>query len=108
MTRWPEAPVLYEIDTWPWVAELSAEAGYPLTLGEVPAEVWQRTVPPGTDAVWLMGVWERSPAGTAVARRDATLTAAFRAALPDLTDADVVGSPYCVRRYRVDDALGGP
>ena len=29
-------------------------------------------------------------------------------ALPDLQPRDVVGSPYCVRRYRVDPHLGGP
>jgi hypothetical protein len=31
-----------------------------------------------------------------------------RAALPDLDPADVVGSPYCVRDYVVDEQLGGP
>ena len=46
-----------------------------------------------------MGVWERSPAGLRRARRHRGLRACFRAALPDLSDADVVGSPYCVRRY---------
>ena len=29
------------------------------------------------------------------------------AALPDATEADVVGSPYCVRRFAVDACLGG-
>jgi hypothetical protein len=60
------------------------------------------------DAVWLMGVWERSPAGLEVAMGNAELLAAFREALPDVTPADVVGSPYCVRRYVVDERLGGP
>jgi hypothetical protein len=55
-----------------------------------------------------MGVWERSPAGLAIALRDASLLASFRQALPDLTEADIAGSPYCVRNYVVDAALGGP
>ena len=31
----------------------------------------------------------------------------FRSALPDFSPADNVGSPYCVRRYVVDEHLGG-
>ena len=31
-----------------------------------------------------------------------------RAALPDLRDEDVIGSPYCVREYVVDERFGGP
>ena len=35
------------------------------------------------------------------------LTAGFDTALPDWQPADVVGSPYCIRDYLVDDSLGG-
>jgi hypothetical protein len=108
MTGWPEQPVIYEVDTWPWLRDLSGRAAPLLRLDQVPAEAWDAVVPPGVDAVWLMGVWERSPAGLAIALADDNLMASFRAALPDLTPEDVVGSPYCVRRYVVDDRLGGP
>ncbi|GLW27376.1 alpha-amylase [Actinoplanes regularis] len=107
-TGWPASPAIYEIDTWPWLTGLSRRLGRPVTLADVPAGVWDEVATPGLDAVWLMGVWERSPAGLAVARADDGLQRAFRSALPDLTPDDVVGSPYCVRRYRVDDRLGGP
>ncbi|AEV82930.1 alpha-amylase [Actinoplanes sp. SE50] len=108
MTGWPAAPAIYEIDTWPWLTGLTRRFGRPVTLGDVPAEVWDEVAAPGMDAVWLMGVWERSPAGLAVARVNDGLQRAFRQALPDLAPEDVVGSPYCVRRYRADDRLGGP
>ncbi len=108
MTGWPDAPVVYEIDTWPWLAGVTRRLGRPVTLADVPAEVWDEAVPPGVGAVWLMGVWERSPAGVAVALADESLGRAFRAALPDLRPDDVVGSPYCVRRYSADERLGGP
>ena len=55
-----------------------------------------------------MGVWERSPAGLALANGNAELQASFRSALPDLRPEDVVGSPYCVRGYVVDADFGGP
>jgi hypothetical protein len=54
-----------------------------------------------------MGVWERSPEGLAIAHRDDALQDSFRSALPDMTSEDVVGSPYCVRRYVADARLGG-
>jgi hypothetical protein len=54
-----------------------------------------------------MGVWERSPAGLAVARHDENLQEAFRRALPDVRHEDVSGSPYSVRRYEADGRLGG-
>jgi hypothetical protein len=55
-----------------------------------------------------MGVWERSPAGLALANANAGLQASFRDALPDLRPEDVIGSPYCVRRYVADATFGGP
>lgn len=108
MTAWPEHPVIYEINTLVWLRELSSRHGRVVTLGEVPEPAWDEIALPGVDAVWLMGVWERSPAGLEIALRDEALQASFRAALPDLRPEDVVGSPYCVRDYVVDASLGGP
>ena len=105
---WPSAPAVYEIDTWPWLHDVAERRGAPVSLGEVTDEEWDAALPAGVDAVWLMGVWERSPAGLEIAHQDAGLQASFRAALADLRDDDVVGSPYCVHRYVVDDRLGGP
>jgi hypothetical protein len=101
-------PVLYEINTWPWLEEISRLTGAPVDLGSVPARYWDELAGLGYDAVWLMGVWQRSPAGVAIALSNEELVTGFRAALPDWTAADVVGSPYCVRGYVVDDRLGGP
>ncbi|MDH6212828.1 alpha-amylase family glycosyl hydrolase [Streptomyces pseudovenezuelae] len=100
--------VIYEINVLIWLGELSGRYGRRITLGEVPGEAWDEVARPGVDTVWLMGVWERSPAGLAVALRDESLLASFRDALPDLTEADIAGSPYCVRNYVVDESLGGP
>ena len=105
---WPDRPVIYEVNTAVWLGELSRSAGRRLTLADVGAADWDAVTPAGADAVWLMGVWERSPAGLALAKANADLQASFRAALPDLRDEDIIGSPYCVRRYVVDAAFGGP
>jgi hypothetical protein len=108
MTGWPDQPVIYEINTAVWLDALSRAAGRRVTLVGVAAADWDAVTPAGVDAVWLMGVWDRSPAGLAIANANAELQASFADALPDLQRADVIGSPYCVRRYSVDAAFGGP
>jgi hypothetical protein len=108
MSGWPDQPVVYEVNTAVWLSELSRAAGRPMTLADVTAADWDAITLPGVDAVWLMGVWERSPAGLALANANAELQASFRDALPDLRASDVIGSPYCVHRYVVDRAFGGP
>ena len=124
MKSWPRYPVIYEINTWVWLNELRAKSQEPrtkgkgqgargknqrpLSLANVPGEEWDRIASLGFDAVWLMGVWERSPAGIAVANQNKGLLEDFRRALPDYQSEDNVGSPYCVRQYSVDEHLGGP
>ena len=108
MPPWPKHPRIYEINTWVWLGELGRKHGRPLSLATVPAEEWDALAAGGFDAVWFMGVWERSPAGIAISMRNPGLVGDFHRALPDFVPADNVGSPYCVRRYVVDERLGGP
>src|SRR5215469_3453744 len=105
---WPRYSALYEINTWVWLSELSSKYGKKVDLSSVPPAEWDAIASYGFDAVWLMGVWERSPAGTAIANRKESLLSDFRRALPNFRPEDNVGSPYCVRRYVVDKRLGGP
>jgi hypothetical protein len=107
MNGWPSRPVIYEVNTAVWLDERSRATGRRLTLADVSPADWDSITPDGADAVWLMGVWERSPAGLAVANANAELQESFRQALPDVGPADIIGSPYCVRRYVVDESLGG-
>jgi hypothetical protein len=105
---WPRFPVLYEINTWIWLSELSGRYSKPIDLSCVPAIEWDAVASAGIDAIWFMGVWERSPAGRAIANNNKGLLEDFRRELPDFRSEDNVGSPYCVRRYTVDSNLGGP
>jgi hypothetical protein len=106
--QWPQRPIVYEIDTWVWLHELGRQHQRTITLGTVPDEEWDAIAALGVDAVWLMGAWERSPAGIRVANLNEGLQEEFRRALPDYDLADNVGSAYCVHRYVVDEHLGGP
>ena len=108
MSKWPRYPVVYEINTWVWLSELSKKAGKSVDLASVPSAELDVIASLGFDAVWLMGVWERSPAGIAITNKNPGLLEDFRRVLPDFRPGDNVGSPYCVRRYEVDKHLGGP
>jgi len=105
---WRRYPTVYEINAWVWFSELSQKYGKAVDLSSVPAAEWDLIADYGFDAVWLMGVWERSAAGIRISNQNRGLLEDFRNALPDFQPEDNVGSPYCVRRYVVDPHLGGP
>ncbi len=104
---WPVNPVVYEVNTAVWLGEVAGRLGADVTLGSVPAAEWDHVVPPGISVVWLMGVWVRSASGRQIALSSPDLRAGWSAALPDWTDGDVVGSPYCITDYEPADAFGG-
>jgi len=80
---------------------MSAAAGQRITLADVPQSELERIGALGFDGVWLMGVWERSPEARDIASSLTDLLAECPRALPDVTAADVVGSPYATHRYEV-------
>jgi hypothetical protein len=100
-------PVIYEINTWVWLHDLGRKYERPVTLGTVPKEEWDAFASMGVDVLWLMGVWERSPRGVRLARNAQGLQKEYALALPDFSPDDVVGSPYSVHRYEVEEHLGG-
>ncbi|MFW6174245.1 MAG: alpha-amylase family glycosyl hydrolase [Chloroflexota bacterium] len=101
-------PVVYEANARLLLRALSAEHGRALTLSSIPDGYWQGLADAGIDAVWLMGVWQRSSSARRVALGVPGLRREFDHALPDWTEADVAGSPYAVYSYSLDAELGGP
>jgi hypothetical protein len=101
-------PTIYEINTAAWLQRLGRQLARPVGLGDVAGSEWDALAALPVDAVWLMGVWQRSAIGRTVALAVPQLLAAYRSALPDLQEDDVLGSPYCVRDYVVDERFGGP
>lgn len=103
-----QQPTISEINTWVWLTELNKRYGREFTLATVPTNEWDAVAGHGADAVWLMGVWERSPDGRQISLETPSLNAEYRQILPDFRPEDVSGSPYCIRAYTVDARLGGP
>jgi hypothetical protein len=96
-----------------WLEAISRTEGRAIDLGTVPGRYWDEIADLGCDGVWLMGVWQRSPAGIGIALTNDDVRLSFDAALPDSQPYDVVGSPYCLRGYvsmiiSVDEARSPP
>ena len=68
-SAWPRHPAVYEINTWIWLSEVGYKYGRDVDLSSVPSPEWDAIAAYGFDAVWFMGVWERSPAGMRIANR---------------------------------------
>jgi hypothetical protein len=100
-------PIVFEINTRVFLAELSRQEGKRVTLESIPEKVLESWESWGHDAVWLMGVWTTGKTGLDLARSEPGLQEAYREALPDVSEADVIGSPYSVKSYTVAPALGG-
>jgi hypothetical protein len=98
-------PRVYEIATVPWLNDLG-NGGPTVTLGTVPSREWDRLGELGLDYVWLMGVWDKSLVGRDLFRARTDMAGEYDAALPGWTKEDIIGSPYSIRSYRPDDAVG--
>jgi hypothetical protein len=105
-SEWIKNPKIYEINTWPWLKSLSERYNSPITLKNIPEEVFNRDISQ-FDAVWLMGVWERSPASKRITLEHPDLQKEFHKALHEFREDDVVGSPYSIYYYHVDKNIGG-
>ncbi|MBI3747317.1 MAG: alpha-amylase, partial [Chloroflexi bacterium] len=101
------APLLYEVAARPWLARLSARHDRQVTLGDVPDEDLQALADRGFDYFWPMGVWRTGDAATRIAREQPWLRDRWGQAFPDVAVPELVGSPFAVAEYVVDERLGG-
>ncbi|MFZ0592480.1 MAG: alpha-amylase family glycosyl hydrolase [Bryobacteraceae bacterium] len=106
MPAFPKNPVIYEINTFVWLQQLSGKYGRRIDLTNVPSVEWDAIGKLECDAVWLMGVWQRSPAGRKVALGLPDLISEFGRILPGFTADDIPGSAYSIKAYEVDERLG--
>jgi hypothetical protein len=99
----PPAFIL-EINTRIWLRQLGG--GTPLPLDQVADSVLDQWENQGFDAVWLMGVWHIGNKSREIARSHEGLQAEYRAALPDLVEEDITGSPYAIANYTLCGEMG--
>ncbi len=92
--EWMPLVVLIAKNTYVWLDQLSKQYGRPIArLDQIPDEELDTLARRGINALWLIGVWERSPAS----RRIKHLCG----------NPDAEASAYALFDYRIADALGG-
>jgi glycosidase len=93
-TEWMPSVVLMAKSTYVWLEQLARRLERPIsTLADVPDEELDRLASLGVTGLWLIGLWQRSPASAEIKRRRG--------------DADAVASAYAIDDYRIADELGG-
>jgi hypothetical protein len=100
-------PSLFQVNTRVRLTELTRALGRRATLDDLPDAELDGLAADGFDLVWFLGVWQTGDAARRVSRSKPEWLEEYRRALPDFGDADVSGSPFAVREYRVHRDFGG-
>lgn len=96
---------LYEINARVWLGEQSWASQSP-DLAAIPDAVLADWASLGFRWIWFMGVWEPSPRSIEICLRHEGLLRDFEAVLPGRIPQAVGGSPYSIRNYSLNPALG--
>ncbi|MGB2578388.1 hypothetical protein AAIR98_000307 [Elusimicrobium simillimum] len=99
-------PHILEVNTGVWLKLLSDRYAKPMTICHVPDECLDEIKAMGFDAVWLMGVWQKSPKAQEIARANEEINRAVSYIFPDYKKEDIKASPYSVYAYTVDSEIG--
>ena len=91
---WMPNVVLIAKSTYVWLEQLSKKyRRHIFRLDQIPQEELQLLADRGLNALWLIGLWERSTASQTIKRLRG--------------QADAVASAYSLKDYRIADDLGG-
>ncbi len=98
-------PSMYEINTRVWIKRF-ADGKQAVTLSDVPTSYWNELKEKGIDFVWLMGVWRTNLTAVKKYAFEENLVNDYKFALKNWSPKDVIGSPYAIDVYQVNEALG--
>jgi hypothetical protein len=91
---WMPSLVLIAKNTHVWLDQLSSKYQYPMTrLDQIPDEELEILARRGFSGLWLIGLWERSPASQEIKQR--------------CGNPDAVASAYSLYDYQIAADLGG-
>lgn len=100
-------PLLYQVNTRILLNERARELGRPATLDDVPDAWIDGVAARGFGWLWLLGLWQTGSAGREVSRLHPGIREESLRVLPDLCEADIVGSPFAIRSYETHADFGG-
>jgi glycosidase len=91
---WMPELVLIAKNVYVWLDQISKSHGRPIhRLDEVPDQALESLARLGFTGLWLIGIWERSPASERIKRQAG--------------NPEAMASAYSLRRYQVAENLGG-
>lgn len=91
---WMPDVVMIAKSTFVWLEQLAREYARDVkTLADVPDDALAKLRARGYNALWLIGVWERSAASQAIKQR--------------MGNADAIASAYSLKSYSIAKELGG-
>jgi hypothetical protein len=99
-------PLIYELNGRIWLKSIKKKYGKPLDLAHIPEDEIQAFKELHLDYLWLMGIWQTGKKSLTVSRDHPALQQEYRAALPDLKESDISGSPYAVAGYKPAKVFG--
>lgn len=100
-------PLLYQLNTRVFSNELGRPLRRPATFDDFSDAMLDEIAASGFDWLWPLGVWRTSAASRRVSLDNPALRREAEQALPDLTDADITGSPFAISAYEVRPEWGG-
>jgi hypothetical protein len=103
----PRYPSLFEMNTRVWLTQLARTIGRPATLDDIPDVQLDRLADLGFDWIWLLSVWQTSPASRRVSLKNPVWQKEFQETLPDLSEEDIGGSGFAIHDYSVSTSMGG-
>lgn len=106
MTK-PRYPALFQLNTRVRLTELASQIGRRAALDDLTDAELDRLAGAGFDLVWLLGVWQTGEAARRVSATNPEWLAEYGRVLPDFQEADITGSCFAVRDYRVHADFGG-
>jgi 1,4-alpha-glucan branching enzyme len=97
-------PSIYEINIRTFLKAFDSE-NKKGTLSDVPFSFWENLKVKGIDFVWLMGIWKTADSVIKKCCFQDDLVDSYKKALKDFKEEDVIGSPYAVDVYEVNESL---
>ncbi len=108
MTTLPLYAQLYQVNTRLLLTELAQRLHRPATLDDI-SDAWiQELAERGFNWLYLLGGWDLGQMGRTLALHNMPLRGELQQVLPNLSDADIVGSCFAITGYQIPDAYGGP
>lgn len=96
-------PSIYEINTRVFIKKFGADT----KLNDIPDSFWNKLSQKRFDYVWLMGVWKTSISAIEKYCFESELVNDYEKALKNWQKEDVIGSPFAIDVYEINESLGG-